>query len=149
MPSDRVDPQDRGGEYRSLLGLPGGSTHESYPEVQKAAEKYGFNLALGNGNDPDTLGKALVYVYDTKRFPFYQAEVYHQVSVDRTTVDEFHRGKQMIAHRFCSFCVTLSHCCYQYHDDFQSPPYGKAYNQLADLALEEGRVKGTGCPDRV
>ena len=82
MPADRVDPQDRGGEYRSLLGLPGGTKHQSYPDVEKAAAKYGFNLALGQGNDPDTLGKALVYVYDTGRFPFYQAEVYHQVSVD-------------------------------------------------------------------
>jgi len=78
--ADRVDPQDRGGEYRSLIGLPGGTTHLSYPEVEKAAAKYGFDLALGKGNDPDTLGKALVYVYDTKSFPFYQAEVYHQVS---------------------------------------------------------------------
>jgi hypothetical protein len=103
-PVDRVDPQDRGGEYRSLLGLPGGSAHESYPEVQKAAGKYGFNLALGQGNDPDTLGKALVYVYDTKRFPFYQAEVYHQVSVDRTAVVEF----TFVAHHFCSFYMTAA-----------------------------------------
>ena len=76
---DRVDPQDRGGEYRSLLGLPGGSGHASYPAVQEAADKYGFKLVAGKGNDPDTLGKQIVYVYDTKKFPFYQAEVYHQV----------------------------------------------------------------------
>lgn len=74
-----MDPQDRGAEYRSLLGLPGGTAHVSYPEVQKAATKYGFNLVVGKGNDPDTLGKQIVYVYDTEKFPFYQAEVYHQV----------------------------------------------------------------------
>jgi len=111
---DRVDPQDRGGEYRSLLGLPGGSSHTSYPLVQAEAEKAGFKLVEGKGNDPDTLGKQIVYVHDTKQFPFYQGEVYHQ-----------------------------------YHNDFQSPPYGKEYNLLANLALEEGRIKGTGCPDRI
>jgi len=111
---DRVDPGDRGGEYRSLLGLPGGTSHTSYPLVQAEAEKAGFKLVDGKGNDPDTLGKQIVYVHDTKNFPFYQAEVYHQ-----------------------------------YHNDFQSPAYGKDYNLLAELALDEGRIKGTGCPDRI
>lgn len=111
---DRVDPMDRGGEYRSLIGLPGGIDHPSYPLVQEAGKKAGFQLIAGKGNDPDTLGKQLIYVYDTAKFPFYQGEVYHQ-----------------------------------YHNDFQSPPYGKAYNNLANLAFEEGRIRGTGCPDRV
>jgi hypothetical protein len=111
---DRVDPQDRGGEYRSLIGLPGGTKHTSYPLVEEAAEKAGFKLVEGKGNDGDTLGKQIVFVYDSLKFPFYQAEVYHQ-----------------------------------YHNDFQSPPYGKEYNQLVNLALEEGRIKATGCPDRI
>lgn len=111
---DRVDPQDRGGEYRSLLGLPKGVDNPLYEGIAKAAEAAGFKLEQGKGNDPDTLGKQLVYVYDSNVFPFYQAEVYHQ-----------------------------------YHNDFQSPAYGKAYNNLADLALDDGRIKGTGCPDRV
>ena len=111
---DRVDPGDRGSEYRSLLGLPGGVKHASYPEVEAAATAAGFTLVQGKGNDPDTFGKQIVYVYDTATYPFYQAEVYHQ-----------------------------------YHNDFQSPAYGKAYNKLADLALDEGRIKVTGCPDRV
>ena len=38
---------------------------------------------------------------------------------------------------------------HQYHNDFQSPPYGKAYNNLVQIAFEEGRIKTTGCPDRV
>jgi hypothetical protein len=111
---DRVDPLDRGGEYRSLIGLPGGTKHTSYPLVEEAAEKAGFKLVEGKGNDGDTLGKQMVFVYDSLKFPFYQAEVYHQ-----------------------------------YHNDFQSPPYGKEYNQLVNLALEEGRIKATGCPDRI
>ena len=111
---DRVDPQDKGPEYRSLLGLPGGTSHVVYSGIEKAAEAAGIKLVEGKGNDPDTLRKRLVFVYDTSKFPFHQAEVYHQ-----------------------------------FHNDFQSPPYGKAYNSLADAALEDGRIKYTGCPDRV
>jgi hypothetical protein len=105
---------DRGAEYRSLIGLPDGVNSPLYDRVEKAAQDAGFQLAEGKGNDPDTLGKKLVYVYDTKKFPFYQGEVYHQ-----------------------------------FHNDFQSPAYGKAYNSLADVALEDDRIRGTGCPDRV
>lgn len=111
---ERVDPMDRGGEYRSLLGLPGGMNNEYYKEVEAAAVAKGMKLELGKGNDPDTLGTKKVFVYDTAKFPFYQAEVYHQ-----------------------------------FHNDFQSPPYGKKYNSLANQAFEEGRLKVTGCPDRI
>lgn len=111
---ERVDPMDRGAEYRSLLGLPNGSNHPSYGAVEAAAQNKGMKLVLGKGNDPDTLGTKQIYVYDSLKFPFYQAEVYHQ-----------------------------------FHNDFQSPAYGKKYNELANAAFEDGRVKITGCPDRV
>jgi hypothetical protein len=111
---DRVDPMDRGSEYRNLIGLSGGINHPSYAGIESAATKAGFRLEVGKGGDPDTIGKRLVYVYDTAQYPFYQAEVYHQ-----------------------------------YHDDFQSRPYGRIYNQLADSAFADGRIKTTGCPDRV
>lgn len=75
---ERVDPGDRGGEYRSLLGLPGGMKHPMYPQVEVAGLERGFTLEAGKGNDPDTFGKKLIYVYDSNKFPFYQAEVYHQ-----------------------------------------------------------------------
>lgn len=111
---DRVDPMDRGAEYRSLMGLPGGKSHSAYPGIEAAAAKAGFTLKLGSGNDGDTLGKQIVWVYDSNVFPFYQAEVYHQ-----------------------------------FHNDFQSPPYGKQYNSLAKAAFEDGRIRVTGCPDVV
>ena len=105
---------DRGAEYRSLIGIPGGTQHVSYPKIEEVAREAGFKLVAGKGNDNDTLGQQIVYIYDTAKFPFHQAEIYHQ-----------------------------------YHNDFQSPPYGKSYNQLADLALGEGRLTVTGCPDKV
>mmetsp|Transcript_5916 Transcript_5916/g.8364 ORF Transcript_5916/g.8364 Transcript_5916/m.8364 type:complete len:284 (-) Transcript_5916:209-1060(-) len=111
---ERVDPGDKGGEYRSLIGLPGGLNHPEYAKVEAAANAAGKKLVAGKGNDPDTYQTGLVYVYDSKKFPFYQGEVYHQ-----------------------------------YHNDFQSPAYGKAYNNLADAAFDDGRIKTTGCPDRV
>ena len=85
-----------------------------YQEVVAAATEKGMTLELGKGNDPDTFGKKLVYVMDSKKFPFFQAEIYHQ-----------------------------------FHNDFQSPPYGKKYNSLALTAYDEGRLKDTGCPDRI
>jgi len=99
-------------EYRSIVGLPGGTSHALYSEVERAAQSMGMVLVVGNGNDPDTFGTKSVFVYNSIEFPFYQAEVFHQ-----------------------------------YHDDFQSPPYGKAYNDLRIQAFEEGRIKATGCPD--
>lgn len=67
---DRVDPGDQGPEYRSLLGLPGGTKHVAYPKIEAIAQEAGFQLLPGKGNDPDTFRKQIVYVYDTAKFPF-------------------------------------------------------------------------------
>ena len=67
---DRVDPMDRGPEYRSVMGLPGGQQHPVYPKIEAIASKAGFQLVLGKGDDPDTLGKQTVYLYDSTKFPF-------------------------------------------------------------------------------
>jgi len=37
---------------------------------------------------------------------------------------------------------------HQYHNDFQSPPYGKAYNSLVKVAYNQGNLKYSICPDR-
>jgi hypothetical protein len=109
---DRNDPMDKGPEYRSLVGIPGGTSSPMYPELEKAAAARGFKLVAGRGNEPDTLGRMTVYVMDTKDFPAYQAELYHQ-----------------------------------FHDDFLSPPYGKAYNGLRDDAVSAGALERTACPE--
>ena len=56
------------------------------------------------------------------------------------------------SHSFINFVVCVcvfSHTDHQYHNDFLSPAYGKEYNSLVEAALEDGRIKITGCPDRV
>jgi len=75
---DRTDKGDRGPEYRSLLGLPGGESSPLFEQVKEAATAKGIKLVQGKGNDPDTLGKGIVYVMDSAKFPFRQAELYHQ-----------------------------------------------------------------------
>ncbi len=34
-------------------------------------------------------------------------------------------------------------------NDFQSPAYGKKYNDLQQVAFNDGRLSITGCPDKV
>ena len=78
--NERPDKGDRGGEYRSLLGLPGGMQSPLLKDVQASLAKSGKKLELveGLGNDPDTLKKGRVYIMDTASYPFYPAEMYHQ-----------------------------------------------------------------------
>jgi hypothetical protein len=65
----RHDPQDRGGEYRSVLGLPGGVDSPMFSVVEEAAAKSpgGMRLAKGRGDEPDTIGDKLVLVYDSNK----------------------------------------------------------------------------------
>jgi len=80
----RHDPMDRGGEYRSVIGLPGGQSSPDFDVVQQAAlsSPGGMKLSFGRGDDPDTLGDKTVLVYDSNKFPFYPAELYHQFHDD-------------------------------------------------------------------
>ena len=58
----RHDPQDRGGEYRSVLGLPGGMDSPLFEAVRKAAAESpgGMKLYAGRGDEPDTIGDKAV-----------------------------------------------------------------------------------------
>ncbi|CAE8617071.1 unnamed protein product [Polarella glacialis] len=85
---DRVDTMDRGPAYRAAIGVPGGMASELVAVINRsqasraARDGWWFRLEAGEGNDPDTLGKPLVWVYDTNKYPFYQAERYHQFHDD-------------------------------------------------------------------
>ena len=41
-----------------------------------------MKLYAGRGDEPDTIGDKAVLVYDSTKFPFYPAEVYHQFHND-------------------------------------------------------------------
>ncbi|CAE7397834.1 unnamed protein product [Symbiodinium natans] len=76
----RRDVQDVGGEYRSVIGLPGGIESPLMAQVRAEAGK--TKLVAGRGDDGDTLGTGTVLVYDTAQFPAHVAEKYHQFHDD-------------------------------------------------------------------
>ena len=78
---DRVDVQDVGPEYRSVIGLPGGM-NSPFMDTIREANHLGLSLSPGEGSDPDTLGQRNIWVYDSDQFPFHQGEVYHQFHDD-------------------------------------------------------------------
>jgi hypothetical protein len=58
----RHDPQDVGGEYRSVLGLPGGFSSPLLAAFEAPARRAGMTLVQGKGSDTDTLGAKTVLV---------------------------------------------------------------------------------------
>mmetsp|Transcript_55643 Transcript_55643/g.129544 ORF Transcript_55643/g.129544 Transcript_55643/m.129544 type:complete len:296 (-) Transcript_55643:63-950(-) len=82
---DRSHTNDRGPNYRAVIGLEGGVDAELLAEIDAAQAgnvAQQFRLEAGSGGDRDTLGEPLVWVYDSTRFPFHQAEIYHQFHDD-------------------------------------------------------------------
>lgn len=69
---------DRGLEYRNLVGVPGGVQSKYAKLLVETSMKSGDKLdfAKGKGNDPDA--RALAFIMDTKDYPFYVGEQYHQ-----------------------------------------------------------------------
>lgn len=76
----RQDTQDTGGEYRSVIGLPGGMHSPLIEQLQQKAGS--VELVAGSGNEQDTLHTGKVFVYDTSEFPAHIAEKYHQFHDD-------------------------------------------------------------------
>ncbi|GMI36585.1 hypothetical protein TeGR_g8979, partial [Tetraparma gracilis] len=78
---------DRGGEYRSLVGLPGGASSPLYASLVAANEAAGSRVSLRPGKGGDGDARGAVYVYDSELFPAHRAENYHQFH------DGFARGE--------------------------------------------------------
>jgi hypothetical protein len=97
--NERPDKGDRGGEYRSLLGLPGGMNSPFLKDIQESLNNSGkiLKLVAGKGNDEDTLGKGIVYVMDSDTFPFHQAELYHQYHDGFMPGEQYPRSYNTIA----------------------------------------------------
>jgi len=71
----RGDPQDRGADYRNVIGVPGGLAGAFGPAI-KASNLY--SMPLIEGGPGDSTDEGVVYVYDSNSYPFYRAERYHQ-----------------------------------------------------------------------
>ena len=71
----RPDPMDRGGEYRSLIGVPGGVDGPLYAAVVRA-NTVGMTLKSGLGDEGEE--RNTVLVYNSEAFPFHLGEPYHQ-----------------------------------------------------------------------
>lgn len=69
---------DRGPEYRNLVGIPGGKTSPLAEKLVSASQKSGDKLdfAVGRGDDKDL--RAVSFIMDSDKFPFFIAEQYHQ-----------------------------------------------------------------------
>jgi len=93
----RADPQDRGSEYRSAIGVPGGMDGPYFKQIE-AANAGRIELLRGEGNDRDTVGTKKVWVYDSNKFPFHQGEVYHQFHDDMRErySKEYHNFKNVM-----------------------------------------------------
>ena len=72
----RPDPMDVGQPYRSVVGIPGGVDGPLYPTLS-AANTHGMELKAGFGSDGDDFN--VVWILDSRVYPFHQAEAYHQM----------------------------------------------------------------------
>jgi len=88
----------RGPEYRSMLGLPGGSESPYFQDILEASGGR-LKLAVGKGSDPSTAGTDVVWIYDSSKFPFYQAELYHQFHDPDTSKKSAPKGEKYKALR--------------------------------------------------
>jgi peptide methionine sulfoxide reductase MsrA len=97
--NERPDKGDRGAEYRSLLGLPGGIDSPYFRDIEASLGRSGKKLQLvaGLGNDKDTLGKGKVWVMDSDKYPFYPAEMYHQFHDGFMPGEQYPQGYNAIA----------------------------------------------------
>jgi len=95
----RQDPQDVGGEYRSVVGLPGGMNSPLLGRLQPTGP--GVTLVAGKGDEKDTLGLGKVFVYDTKDFPPRTAEKHHQFHNDMmaTYGDDYNKLRDTLGER--------------------------------------------------
>lgn len=89
----RADPQDRGSEYRSAVGIPGGMDGPLFKSIE-AANSGRMELVRGQGNDADTVGTKKIWIYDSNKYPFHQGEVYHQFHDDM--IDQYSPGYHKI-----------------------------------------------------
>lgn len=73
---------EQGPQYRAAIGLRGGMKSPYFSEIEKANNGR-FQLVAAAGSDKDNFGKASVYIYDARLFPFRMAEETKQFQDDQ------------------------------------------------------------------
>lgn len=81
---ERPDYFNQGAEYRSLIGIPGGMQNTKIFQILQKANLHNMSLRDGQGSDPDTFMQNAVYVMDSIKFVFIQAEPCLQFHDDQT-----------------------------------------------------------------
>jgi peptide methionine sulfoxide reductase MsrA len=79
---DRPDFYDSGSEYRSIIGVPGGTSNGAVMSAMRQANVPNMSLVAGLGSDEDTFLTNKVLVMDSEAFPFVQAELCMQFRDD-------------------------------------------------------------------
>ena len=129
-----------------MVGIPGGKESPLVKELVDASRASGDKLdfAAGKGDDPDALATA--FVMDSQQYPFFQAEVYHQVPTEQHLLSSsplFCPRRDRLRHPH-----PHPHPCSQFHDGFKfDENYPNNYNELAGKLLKQGAVVDQGCPN--
>lgn len=140
---NRVDVQDVGLAYRAAVGLPGGTSSPLMAQLNAAQAGrvvQTFSLRAGQGSDPDTLGQALVWVYDSSQFPFYQGEMYHQFHDDM--VENYPPAYNNLLSELFQACKLAPTACP--NERYPSSDCGGKYHKQPGVAQSAGGGSGGG-----
>ena len=75
--------------YRNVIGFPGGMGNSTLLKLIELANVHAMPLVLGAGGPSSDLeGEYVVYVYDSRRHPFFRGEAHHQFHTN-DVIDRF------------------------------------------------------------
>ncbi|CAK9079961.1 Hypothetical protein SCF082_LOCUS38141, partial [Durusdinium trenchii] len=83
---DRPQPEQKGLQFRSCIGIPGGREGTLFSTIQRENANFSMDLRVGGGKDPDAFN--VIWIYDTTSFPFLRAEQYLQFVRDSDDDDD-------------------------------------------------------------
>lgn len=83
-------PKEDGSQYRPVIGVREGLKSEAYKLISEATPPR-FKLVKGEGDEKGSFKQDVVYVYDTRLFPFRPAELNNQFSdtITQSATEEY------------------------------------------------------------